>query len=112
MAQAAQTQSKSTNGFAIAALITGLIPGLGLLGVIFGFVAKSQIKNTHEGGHGMAVAGIILGFAQLLFGIIYMIFVFWIFSSFSQAVIESPYILNEAFNNLPANSSGNFEFSF
>jgi len=112
MAQAPSAPAKSTNGFAIAALITGLIPGLGLLGVIFGFVAMSQIKKSDEGGHGMAIAGIILGFAQLLFILVYMIFVFWIFNTFSQAVIESPYIFNEAFNNLPTDSTGNFEFSF
>lgn len=48
-----------TNGFAIAALIFGIIGGA-LLGAIFGFVALSQIKKTGQGGRGMAIAGVVL----------------------------------------------------
>ena len=48
-----------TNGFAIAALIFGIIGGA-LLGVIFGFVALSQIKRSGQGGRGMAIAGLVL----------------------------------------------------
>jgi Domain of unknown function (DUF4190)/Septum formation len=48
-----------TNGFAIAALIFGLIGGV-LLSVIFGFVALSQIKKRGQGGRGMAIAGLVL----------------------------------------------------
>ena len=60
-----------TNGLAIAALVCGIagfilfIPAV--LGVIFGFVARAQIKKsggTQKGG-GMALAGIIVGFAWL-----------------------------------------------
>ena len=49
----------STNGFAIPALILGLIPVLPL-GFVFGFVALSQIKRTGQAGRGMAIAGIVL----------------------------------------------------
>jgi hypothetical protein len=38
-----------------------------LLGVIFGFVARSQIKNARgaQGGAGLALAGIIVGFSLI-----------------------------------------------
>lgn len=56
---------RRTNGFAIAALICGCAGFLtgctAPLGIIFGLIARSQIKTTHEDGNGMALAGIILG---------------------------------------------------
>lgn len=48
-----------TNGFAIAALIFGIIGGA-LLGIVFGFVALSQIKRNGQNGRGLAIAGIVL----------------------------------------------------
>jgi hypothetical protein len=51
--------SRGTNGFAIAALIFGIIGGA-LLGFIFGFIALSQTKRTGQNGRGMAIAGIVL----------------------------------------------------
>jgi len=56
--------SHGTNGLAVAALICGLfwIGGIGsLLGVIFGIVALSQIRQRGGAGRGMAIAGIVLG---------------------------------------------------
>lgn len=32
-----------------------------ILALIFGYIAKSQIKQRNEGGDGMATAGIVLG---------------------------------------------------
>lgn len=62
----------STNGFAIASLILGLVGwplcGIGsVLAVVFGFVARDQIKRSQgrQGGSGLATAGIILGFVAL-----------------------------------------------
>ena len=63
---------RKTNGLAIAALVCGIagfilfIPAV--LGVIFGFIARSQIRQSGgaQGGEGMAVAGIILGFAWIV----------------------------------------------
>jgi hypothetical protein len=60
--------AQQTNGLAIAALICGcagfllFIPGI--LGIIFGFIARGQIKrsNGQQKGDGMAIAGIIVGF--------------------------------------------------
>jgi len=65
-------QPNQTNPFAIWSLVcacAGVIPFLGIvgviLGVIFGFVAKSQINRTGgvQQGAGLATAGIVVSFA-------------------------------------------------
>lgn len=57
-----------TNGFAVASLVLGLV-GVSLLAVIFGHVARSQIKRTAQAGKGMATAGLILGYIGMAAGI-------------------------------------------
>lgn len=49
----------STNGFSIAALITGIV-GFFLLSIPFAIVALRQIKRSRQNGRGMAVAGLVL----------------------------------------------------
>ena len=64
-----QPLQQRTNGLAIASLVCGiggflfLIPAI--LGIIFGFIARSQIRNSNgeQKDRGMALAGIIVGFA-------------------------------------------------
>jgi Domain of unknown function (DUF4190) len=65
-------QSPSTNGLAIASLILGLVGwmacGVGsLVAVVLGFVARGQIRASQgrQGGDGLALAGIILGFVAI-----------------------------------------------
>jgi hypothetical protein len=71
---ASWTSPPRTNGLAVASLVcacAGIIPFLFglpcLLGIIFGFVARSQIKNARgaQGGGGLALAGIIVGFSVI-----------------------------------------------
>ena len=38
-----------------------------ILAVIFGHIALSQIRRTGQGGRGMAVAGLVLGYIGLFF---------------------------------------------
>lgn len=57
-------QAPGTNGLAIASLVLGIIwiYWIGsILALIFGYVAKSQIRENHQSGAGMATAGIVLG---------------------------------------------------
>ncbi|MGZ4513636.1 MAG: septum formation family protein [Mycobacterium sp.] len=54
-----------TNGFALAALILGII-GAVLLSVIFGIIALNQTKGGRQGGRGMAIAGLIISGAWVL----------------------------------------------
>jgi hypothetical protein len=51
--------SGKTSGWAIAALIFGILGGV-VLSVIFGFIALSRIKRLGQRGRGMAIAGLVL----------------------------------------------------
>ncbi|WP_327067390.1 DUF1707 and DUF4190 domain-containing protein [Kitasatospora sp. NBC_01302] len=58
------------NGMAIASLVLGLlcVPSAGVLGVpavITGHLARRQIRETREGGDGMATAGLVLGYLSV-----------------------------------------------
>jgi hypothetical protein len=68
------------NGLAIASLICAIggifflgIPSI--LGIIFGFIARSQIQRSegNQTGSGLALAGIIVGFCVVAIGILILI---------------------------------------
>lgn len=68
---------RPTNGMAVASLVLSIcgvvftLPLIGsVLGIIFGFVAKEQIKKSKEQGDGMALAGILIGGIPLVLGIL------------------------------------------
>lgn len=64
-----------TNGLAIASLVCSFffwLYGLGaVLAIVFGFIARSQIKKSDgtQQGSGLALAGIIIGFTGIAIGI-------------------------------------------
>ena len=64
--------SAKTNSLAIASLVVSLVC-CAPLGVIFGHIAISQINQTGEGGRGLAQAGLIIGYASMALGILYLI---------------------------------------
>jgi hypothetical protein len=75
---------RQTNGLAVASLVcscVGIVPFLfGLpciLGIVFGFVARSQIKRSGgaQEGDGLALAGIIVGFSLIALFIIVVILI-------------------------------------
>lgn len=68
-------QSQKTNGFAIASFVCSLLC-ISLLGIIFGHVGLSQINRNREGGRGLAVAGLILGYIGLVVTIAVYVLVF------------------------------------
>jgi hypothetical protein len=58
------TQPRTTNGLAIASMVLGIlwIYWVGsVLALIFGYVARRQIRERNQSGGGMATAGIVLG---------------------------------------------------
>jgi len=62
-----------TNGLAIASLVLGIVWfwWLGsILAVVLGYVALGQIERRNEGGRGLAIAGIVLGFVGIATGIL------------------------------------------
>jgi hypothetical protein len=66
-----------TNSAAVASLVFGIISWFlcpfvgGLLAVIFGHVARGQIRRSGESGGGLAVAGLILGYFHLVAVVIF-----------------------------------------
>ncbi|MEU6859836.1 DUF4190 domain-containing protein [Glycomyces sp. NPDC046736] len=70
---------RPTNGMAIAAMVVGIVGAcnpIGVLGLIFGMIAKRQIRETGEGGDGFATAGVVLGWigvASVVFWVLYFV---------------------------------------
>jgi uncharacterized membrane protein len=59
-----QVHTSSTNGLAIASMVLGIVWvwWIGsILALIFGFVARRQIRERGQKGDGMAITGIVLG---------------------------------------------------
>lgn len=51
-----------TDGFAVAALVLGIVPVFGgVLGIVFGFIARARTARTGQRGRGMATWGLALG---------------------------------------------------
>jgi DUF1707 SHOCT-like domain/Domain of unknown function (DUF4190) len=68
-------QVTATNGLAVASLACGLAqfafgPLPTIPAIVLGHVARHQIKRTGEQGAGMALAGLLLGWAAVVLGII------------------------------------------
>lgn len=76
--------SRGTNTMAILALVFGIL--VAPLGLVFGFVARSQIKKTGEDGDGLALAGIIIGGIFTLLFIAYVVFIIIFFAAVASSV--------------------------
>lgn len=68
----------NTNRMAIASLsvsVVGLLCGIGsIIGIVLGFIARSQIRQTPQPGYGLAIAGIVVGISSLIISLIWMIY--------------------------------------
>jgi hypothetical protein len=69
------TPVTGTNGLAIASLACGLAqfvfgPLATIPAIVFGHVARHQIKRTGEQGGGLALAGLILGWAAVILAVL------------------------------------------
>jgi len=76
-------QQAPFNTLAIVGFVLAFVVSLGA--VICGHIALNQIKRTGERGHGLALAGVIIGYAGIAFGIIYVIAIIVIFASAGAA---------------------------
>jgi len=81
----------ATNSLAVVSLVAGIISWFmcpfvgGIVAVITGHVARSQLKRSGEGGGGLATAGLILGYLHVaLYGAFAL---FWIFVFGGMAVL-------------------------
>jgi hypothetical protein len=72
---------RDTDGMAIASLVVSCVSVaglcawgvgglLGVLGAIFGHVARRRIRTTGAGGAGIALAGIIVGWVMAAIGVL------------------------------------------
>jgi hypothetical protein len=81
----APTPATGTNPLAIASLVVSVISLfswlctglLAIVGIVLGVIAMNQIKQSGQGGHGLALAGIIIGAVSILLG------VFWTLNYFA-----------------------------
>lgn len=67
-----------TNTFAIVAIVTVWFGAI--LGLVFGYIALSQIKRTGEGGRGLALAAVIIAWVAIACGIIFTVLFFTLFA--------------------------------
>jgi hypothetical protein len=81
----AYPRPRNTNGFAIASMVLGILGilfdwafGIGMIGailaLIFGYVARKQIREHGDSGGGMAIAGIVLGWIAVAFFVLFIVF--------------------------------------
>jgi hypothetical protein len=66
-----------TNGMAIASMVLGILwlYWIGsILALVFGYVAKRQIRERGEAGGGMATAGIVLGWVGVGILVVFIVF--------------------------------------
>ncbi|WP_417235284.1 DUF4190 domain-containing protein [Arthrobacter sp.] len=55
-----QRARPGTNVLAVLALVLSFF--VGILGIVFGHISRAQIRRTGEGGAGLALAGLIIGY--------------------------------------------------
>lgn len=118
-----QMPAQQTNGMAITSLVSGILgltlcAGVGsIAALIFGYIAKAQIKRSQgmQGGSGMATAGIVMGwigtiltilvFALLIGGAI-TLFGFSQSDSFDDAVDQGvEFIAGESLDEISASDA-------
>lgn len=80
--------ARKTNGLAVASLILSIVGFLWLLpligslaGAIMGHIALGQIKRTGESGRGMALAGVIIGWAGVALVVLGVVLLFVIIAA-------------------------------
>jgi hypothetical protein len=82
---------RPTNGMSIAAMVCGIVgvcSPLGILALIFGTIAKRQIRETGEQGDGFATTGIVLGWIGVAATILWVAYYIFVFALFGTAVNE------------------------
>ena len=81
-----------TNTLAIISLVLAF--RIDLVAIITGHIALSQIKRTGEGGRGLALAGLVLGYIGLVLGlflfVLALIFPFLFLEAFGMDGTFSP----------------------
>jgi Domain of unknown function (DUF4190) len=82
--------AQETSGMAIASLICAFL--IAPVGVILGHIALNQIKDSNGqlGGRGLAIAGLIVGYASIALGLIFVAFFILLVALAANAPNPSP----------------------
>jgi hypothetical protein len=94
-----------TNLWAIVSLVSGVLAWLGLFGlgglvaVIAGHVAKSQIRSSagQLGGDGLATAGLVLGYLNLAFAALALCLAILVFVGAISGAAICPFIFEGSY---------------
>jgi uncharacterized membrane protein len=70
---------RPTNTLAIVAFVLAFF--VSIAAIICGYIALGQIRRTGEGGHGLALAAVILGWVSIALSIIIVIVYFLFFAA-------------------------------
>lgn len=76
---------QNTNGLAIASLVCAFL--FFPLGIVFGHMSLSQIRKTREGGHGLAIAGLVISYVVAVLTVLAVVGTF-VFAAFVVRVAE------------------------
>jgi hypothetical protein len=72
-----QSQTNTLALWSLVASLIGILCSIGsFVGIALGIVALNQIKETRQGGRGLAVAGIVVGVVSLVISAIWYLIVF------------------------------------
>ena len=82
---------KPTNNMAVVSIAAGLASWMGfvvigaIVAIVAGHMARAQIRQTGEDGDGLAIAGLVLGYAHLVTSCIGTVVVVLMFGGFLAA---------------------------
>ena len=74
----AAAPAAGTNGMAVASLVLGIVwlGGLGsVLAIIFGAIARKQVRQTGQSGSGLATAGLVLGILGVIGALLWIVLI-------------------------------------
>lgn len=77
MPYAAPIPAPATNTISILALVSAFIAPF-VVPVVLGHIGLGQIRRTGEGGRGIAITALVLGYIQLAFWAILIGFIIWV----------------------------------
>lgn len=93
-------QPPGTNGMAIASIICAFL--FFPLGIVFGHMSLSQIRRTNEGGHGLAIAGLVVSYVVAVLTVLAVVFTI-VFASFLVRIAED-FDPNRSYSGSPGTS--------
>ncbi|TDP95815.1 DUF4190 domain-containing protein [Leucobacter luti] len=74
---AVPVQAPQTNTLSILALIAAFLAPF-VVPVVLGHISLNQIRRTGEGGRGLAIAALVLGYIQIAFWVLFIAFIIWV----------------------------------